>query len=193
MTNGFTGFKSSNKKLRGSASPREIKNIHWTWPFFNYFFGTRLQDEPYSYTFYDDEVTIWWLESNTRFSFQFYQSIDDNTSYACSPVASVSAATTKACYNTPTIKSLSAVTKGVTVNWNTVYGKNSYIPAQKYTIQYRVSGTNQWKTATTSATGTSYTVKNLKSGTQYQFRICASKDNYFFNSLYSGVKTATAR
>ena len=145
------------------------------------------------YTFYDDVLTISGLNSNTKYNFQFNQSIGTYTAYACSPTTNVSAATTKAKYNTPSIKSFSATSNGVTLNWNSVYGKNSSIPAQKYTVQYAVQGTNQWKTATTSATGNSFTVKNLKSGTQYKFRICATKDSYFETSLYSNALIITTK
>lgn len=147
----------------------------------------------YSYTFYSDILTIKGLRSNTKYNFGFEQENQYQSSYALSTTAKMSAVTAKARYNTPAIRSLSVSYSGVRVNWNTVYGKNTSEPAEKYTVQYRVSGTSQWKTATTSATGTSFLVMNLKSGTLYQFRICASRDNLFLESLYSGVKTATAK
>jgi len=43
----------------------------------------------------------------------------------------------------------------------------------KYKVQYRVKGSKKWKTKTTSKT--TVTIKKLKSGKRYQFRVCAYK------------------
>ena len=45
----------------------------------------------------------------------------------------------------------------------------------KYKVQYRVKGSKKWKTRTTGKT--TVTIKKLKSGKKYQFRVCAYKKN----------------
>ena len=72
----------------------------------------------------------------------------------------------------------------LTVEWETVYGKNSTAQAQKYTVQYSTDGV-RWTNATTTATGTSFTITRLKPGTQYQVAVLATKDQRFSASLPS--------
>ena len=97
--------------------------------------------------------------------------------------------TTKTCYGTPTVVSAEALSDSrVRVTWTPVTGKNSSISATKYTVQYALNG--KWKNATTSATGTSYTISKLTGATEYEIRICASKDTKFNASAYSDSVTA---
>lgn len=81
------------------------------------------------------------------------------------------------------------------ISWNKVKG------AKKYKLEYKVSGTNKWKSTTT--TKTEKTVKSLKAGKKYTFKVTAitADKNYTSNnvSLYtlkkstSKVKTKTAK
>ena len=82
-------------------------------------------------------------------------------------------------YNKPVLTNATAVSStSIEVDWNTVYGKNSTVAAQKYTVQYSLDG-NRWTNATTSATGTSFTIKNLKPNTKYLVAVIANKDSKF--------------
>ena len=74
--------------------------------------------------------------------------------------------------------------------WTAVTGKKSEQPAACYTVQYSVAGSNKWKTATTKATGTSWTITKLAASTSYDVRVFATKDRYFLASDFSNVKTA---
>lgn len=93
--------------------------------------------------------------------------------------------TTKVSYSKPTLTNAYAVSStSLTVEWETVYGKNSTAQAQKYTVQYSTDGV-RWTNATTTATGTSFTITRLKPGTQYQVAVLATKDQRFSASLPS--------
>jgi dipeptidase len=71
---------------------------------------------------------------------------------------------------------------------------NKVSPSQKvtgYQLQYRQKGTSKWKTRTVSAKNASVTLKKLKKGKQYQFRVRAYKTvaNANYHALWSPVKT----
>ena len=79
------------------------------------------------------------------------------------------------------LKASSVKTTEIKLSWKKVTG------AKKYKVSYSTDG-KTWKTATT--TKTSYTVKKLKSGTSYQFKVAAiAGENTGSNS--SVLKTAT--
>ncbi|MBR0236464.1 MAG: fibronectin type III domain-containing protein [Thermoguttaceae bacterium] len=82
-------------------------------------------------------------------------------------------------YNKPVLTNATAVSStSIEVNWETVYGKNSTEAAQKYTVQYSTDG-ERWTNATTSATGTSFTITKLKANTKYLVAVIANKDSKF--------------
>ena len=91
----------------------------------------------------------------------------------------------------PSLTSVTAVSRtSVTVEWETVYGKNSTQPAQYYTVQYSLDGA-KWTNATTKATGTSFTIQKLKPGTQYLITVLATKDQWFNASEPSDAQLVT--
>ncbi|MCR5162553.1 MAG: fibronectin type III domain-containing protein [Thermoguttaceae bacterium] len=93
--------------------------------------------------------------------------------------AAVSVKTIMAAYNKPVLTNAIAISStSITVEWETVYGKNSTKAAQKYTIQYSTDGA-KWTNATTSATGTSFTIQKLKPNTKYLIAVIANKDQWF--------------
>jgi hypothetical protein len=60
-----------------------------------------------------------------------------------------------------------------------------------YQVQYRQKGTSTWNTRTISAKSTSVTIKKLKKGKQYQFRVRAYKTvaNANYYASWSTVNT----
>lgn len=70
----------------------------------------------------------------------------------------------------------------IAVTWDAVKGKNSETLATAYTVQYSTDGGKKWKSATTRAAGTSYTVTKLKGATSYLVRVFATKDRNFLAS-----------
>ena len=103
----------------------------------------------------------------------------------------VTVKTAKAAYNTPVIlNGFAASSTSVTVEWETVYGKNSTTPAQSYTVQYSTDGV-RWTNATTKATGTSFTITRLKANTQYLIAVFATKDQLFNASELSEALLVT--
>ena len=93
--------------------------------------------------------------------------------------------TKKAVYSVPVLTDAAAISStSIKVDWDDVYGKNSTTKAQKFTVQYTLDGSH-WKNATTSATGTSFTITKLKPNTKYRVAVIANKDAYFLASLPS--------
>lgn len=79
------------------------------------------------------------------------------------------------------LKAKSIKTTQITLTWKSISG------AQKYTVYYSTNG-KKWKSATTTAN--SITIKELKPGTNYSFKVKAISGK--INSAYSSVlKTAT--
>lgn len=58
--------------------------------------------------------------------------------------------------------------------------------ADAYTVEYRLQGASIWNQATTSATGTSFTVTDLAAATAYQYRVTAT------NGTGTGTASAIA-
>lgn len=97
--------------------------------------------------------------------------------------------TTLAAYNRPILTNAYAVSStSIRVEWEKVYGKNSTIEAQKYTVRYSTDGVH-WTTAATAATGTTFTITRLKPGTQYLVAVLATKDARFNASQLSDSRT----
>lgn len=67
----------------------------------------------------------------------------------------------------PAIDSSRTSTTSIRISWEKILG------ASKYRIQYRKSGAGDYTTASSTVTGISYDVKNLTTGTKYDFRVCA--------------------
>ena len=87
--------------------------------------------------------------------------------------------TTKPCYLAAAITSAVATSDtSIVVTWETAYGKNSSVPAQKYTVQYSTDGM-KWVNATTAATGTSFTITKLSPKTKYLVAVIANKGQRF--------------
>ena len=117
--------------------------------------------------------------SNTQMKIQLSFTMD-----ACTTALSqaLTVKTTVAQYNTPVIlNGFAASSTSITVEWETVYGKKSTIPAQTYTVQYSLDGA-RWTNATTKATGTSFTITKLKANTRYLIAVLATKDQQFLAS-----------
>lgn len=127
------------------------------------------------------------MNSNTQYKVQI--SFSDGVSTS-TPSSALSVKTLKTCYQAPALTSATAVSdSSILVTWNTAYGKNSNVPAQKYTVQYSLDGV-KWSNATTSATGNSFTIQKLKGGFVYQVRVFASKDKMFEASAVNNVLSA---
>lgn len=98
--------------------------------------------------------------------------------------------TLKTPFLAPVITSAEAVSdSAIVVTWETAKGKNSDIEARKYTVQYSLDGV-KWVTATTGATGNSFTIQRLKGGYEYQVRALATRDGSFEASAPSDALTA---
>ena len=126
--------------------------------------------------------------SNTQMKVQVSFALD-----ACTTALSkaLTVKTTIAPYLKPTLTSVTAVSStSVTVAWETVYGKNSPIAAQYYTVQYSLDG-EKWTNATTKATGNSFTIQRLKPGTKYLVAVFATKDSKFNASEPSDAQLVT--
>ena len=94
----------------------------------------------------------------------------------------------------PAVMSLTATAsgeEGADLSWTSVGG------ASGYHLQHRISGADErWATATSTATGTSYTVTGLPCGETHEFRVGAYGDGTTYNSragLWSPTATTTAR
>ena len=91
--------------------------------------------------------------------------------YAINSAGTSKRSTTYQLYTMPNAPVISNVTRDsdtqLTVLWNKVSG------ATKYKIVYRRGDSEDYQTLTTSATGTSYTHKNLTSGSRYWYRVYA--------------------
>ena len=72
----------------------------------------------------------------------------------------------------------------VEIHWNSV------THTTKYRVQYRQGGTGSWRTATSSVTGTEYTVTGLSCGTAYQFQVAAYGDGSTYGSAFGPNSTA---
>ena len=93
--------------------------------------------------------------------------------------SALSVKTLAAPYNKPVLTNAVAVAStSIEVSWDTVYGKNSTSPAQKYTVQYSTDGV-KWTNATTGAMGTNFTITRLKANTKYLVAVIANKDSKF--------------
>ncbi|MCR5163348.1 MAG: fibronectin type III domain-containing protein [Thermoguttaceae bacterium] len=139
-------------------------------------------------SFADGALTFANVPANTQQKIQVSFTLD-----ACTTALSqaLTVKTTLAAYCKPTVMNAFAVSAtSVTVEWETVYGKNSTIEAQRYTVQYSTDGVH-WTTATTAATGTTFTITRLKPGTQYQVAVLATKDARFNASKLSDPWTVT--
>lgn len=80
-------------------------------------------------------------------------------------------------FNTPKVSSVSCTASGVKVSWDAVPG------AAQYRILYKEAG-GSWKKSGTTAS-TSYTVKELTSGTKYYFTVrCTNKAANCYTSKY---------
>ena len=76
----------------------------------------------------------------------------------------------------------------VYLDWNTVKG------AKKYKVQYKASGDKSWKSVTTKKT--SATIKNLKTGKKYSFKVTAvtkSKKYTSITTIENTLKKVTAK
>lgn len=76
----------------------------------------------------------------------------------------------------------------VYLDWNTVKG------AKKYKVQYKASGDKSWKSVTTKKT--SATIKNLKAGKKYSFKVTAvtkSKKYTSITTIENTLKKVTAK
>ncbi len=91
--------------------------------------------------------------------------------YAINSAGTSKRSTTYQLYTMPDAPVISNVTRDsetqLTILWNKVSG------ATKYKIVYRRGDIEDYQTLTTSATGTSYTHKNLTSGSRYWYRVYA--------------------
>ncbi|MDO4569222.1 MAG: fibronectin type III domain-containing protein, partial [Planctomycetia bacterium] len=138
--------------------------------------------------FEDGHIGFWGLASNTTYNV--------TVAFACGGCLSAESAlrvkTAKAPYEAPenvTAKSVSA--SEILVTWDASVAKDdSTKTAERYTIQYSVDGQN-WTTATTNATGGSYTITRLASETTYEIRVFAREDRHFLASELSATVTAT--
>ena len=94
-------------------------------------------------------------------------------------------------YNKPVLNNPVALSStSVLVEWTPVVGKGTETEAQKYTVQYSLDG-NRWTNATTGATGTSFTITNLKPSTKYLVAVIANKDSNFLASDPSDSQEVT--
>ena len=133
-------------------------------------------------TFNNGLFTFTDMNSNTAYKVQV--AFTDGLSVS-TPSSNLSVKTTKACYETPTLTSATAISDtAISVTWTSVNGKNSPTRAQTYTIQYSLNG-KKWTNATTKATGNSYTIQKLKGGNEYRIRVLATKDKQFEASAVS--------
>ncbi|MBQ0038143.1 MAG: fibronectin type III domain-containing protein [Clostridiales bacterium] len=83
------------------------------------------------------------------------------------------------------ITDVSNSAKGVTVKWKPIDG------AEKYRVMYKKSSDDSWMEAE-STTGTSYTVTNLSSGTDYTFTVrCVNSDGNYIGSYDTIGKSIT--
>ena len=133
-------------------------------------------------TFNNGLFTFTDMNSNTAYKVQV--AFTDGLSVSTLS-SNLSVKTTKACYETPTLTSATAISDtAISVTWTSVNGKNSPTRAQTYTIQYSLNG-KKWTNATTKATGNSYTIQKLKGGNEYRIRVLATKDKQFEASAVS--------
>ncbi len=99
--------------------------------------------------------------------------------------------TQKSPYDTPICNVHGVSVNSAEVAWNAVYGENSTRLASSYTVQYRVSGTEAWKTASSAVKTTSYTITKLASNTTYEIRVFANKSTAFAQSEASMTACTT--
>ncbi len=67
------------------------------------------------------------------------------------------------------------------LNWNKVKG------AEKYKVQYKISSAKKWKSITT--TKTKKTIKGLKAGKKYRFKVTAITDSKNYTSMKTSIST----
>ena len=84
----------------------------------------------------------------------------------------------------PTISGSRTSPYSIKVSWNNVSG------ATKYNVQYKLSSESSYKNASNSCTSTSFDVKNLTIGSQYNFRVRAYANGKWRD--FSNVLTAKA-
>ncbi|MDO4571696.1 MAG: fibronectin type III domain-containing protein, partial [Planctomycetia bacterium] len=126
------------------------------------------------------------LASNTKYD--VIVAFGQNGNFSTESKLSVK--TTAAPYLVPqNVQAQSVSGTEILVMWEASKGKKSDRTAEKYTVQYLKNG--RWSNATTSATGTSYTITRLASETEYKVRVFATKDRYFLASEASNEATAT--
>ena len=75
----------------------------------------------------------------------------------------------------------------ITVSWSAVTN------AARYRVQYRRGNVGGWRTATSSATGTSHRVAGLNCGATYQFRVAAYGDGTNHLAGWGSTRSASAR
>jgi hypothetical protein len=86
----------------------------------------------------------------------------------------------------PVISTSANVSAGkVTVRWNKISG------ATDYRVQYREAGASSWTRKWSNGTN-SYTVKGLKKGHLYEFKVCSAKETGS-NIIYSNDSTVIRR
>ncbi|MBR0191256.1 MAG: fibronectin type III domain-containing protein [Thermoguttaceae bacterium] len=123
-------------------------------------------------------------EMNSSTAYKVQVSFADDVSVSTASLK-LSVKTLRTCYQTPTLISVTGTSDStITATWTTSYGKNSSFAAEKYTVQYSLDG-KKWTTATTRATGTSWTIKRLKGGNNYKIRVFATRSKQFESSLVS--------
>lgn len=104
--------------------------------------------------------------------------------------SNLSVKTLAAAYSAPTNVQATAVgSTEISVLWNASVGKNSTHQASKYTVQYLKNG--RWTTVSSRVSGTSYTIRKLTGGTEYQIRVFATKDRAFLASSASEVTSGS--
>ena len=133
----------------------------------------------------DTHITISGLNSGTRYVVRVATN-GDQTNYVDSDYSATDAilVKTKLPY-VPSITDVNVDSNSITATW-------SAAPGMGYTLEYAVSGTNQFVPMTVSAT--TYTIGNLVSETTYDLRVKANGDgDYYVDSDYSVIVSVTVK
>lgn len=119
-------------------------------------------------------------------TYQFYVVALGSGNYVDSSSSSVVSGTTKTTLAAPTGLAVARTTNSLTASWSAVSNASSY------TLQYKLSSSSTWTTATAQTT-TTKTLSGLAEGVTYDFRVMANGTGDYVSSSYSSTVTAKTK
>lgn len=152
----YTAISSSSIKIKWASVSGAIK----------YRIDRRRSDESDYKTLTSSRTATDYTDTGLKAGRKYYYRV-----YAINSAGTSKRSATYQLYTMPDTPVISDVSRDndteLTISWNEVSG------ATKYKIVYRRGDVEDYQTLTTNATGTSYTHKNLKSGSRYWYRVYA--------------------